>query len=340
MKVLLTGATGFVGSQLLDQLCARDISTRLLLRPKCNTRFIKKALNRSLTEIVEGEINQTEALQKATRDVTHIIHCAGLTKAIEPSEFYEVNQHGTRRLVEAANYRGKQIRQFTLISSLAAAGPAVADSPRRENDPPTPVSHYGQSKLAGENEVRHHCRVPFTILRPPAVYGPRDGEFLKLFKAVQSHLRPEFGGGRQVLSLVYVAELTEAIIRCLDHPRTENQTYFVSAPETITTAQMGIELEKVLQTKAYPLPLPTSFLWPVCVLQEMISRLTGISNVINRQKYAELAAPGWVCDGSQLQNDIGYRPSLTFATGATKTLEWYYQEGWMKSKAAKLSTRG
>ena len=111
--------------------------------------------------------------------VTHVIHCAGCTSAQPVSRFYEINQHGTRNVVEAVNAQAGSVRRLVHISSLAAAGPALPSCPAREQDTPRPVSEYGKSKLAGELEVRNHCRAQFVILRPPAVYGPRDTEFLR-----------------------------------------------------------------------------------------------------------------------------------------------------------------
>jgi dihydroflavonol-4-reductase len=132
-----------------------------------------------------GSLSDPQSLDAALRDVTHVIHCAGCTKALRNSEFYEVNQAGTRNVVEAVNRQQGRIQRLVHLSSLAAGGPASPDQPAREDDLPHPVSEYGRSKLAGEREVQDACKTEYVILRPPAVYGPRDEAFLPLFKAVK-----------------------------------------------------------------------------------------------------------------------------------------------------------
>lgn len=324
MKVLLTGANGFVGSHILDVLLARGLPTVALLRKGSNPRFIQAHLSR--VEIRHGAIGDPASLRDAMRDVTHVIHCAGATKALTAAGFYEVNQAGTRHVVEAVHARGQGIQRVVHISSLAAAGPAL---PARESDPPRPVSDYGRSKLAGEREVTEHCRVPFVVIRPPGVYGPRDGEFLRLFKAVKSHLLPRFGGGRQQLSLVFVQDLAEAAVTVLTHPGAVGQTYFAAAPEVVTAGRLADEIAAQAGTWTVSLPLPTGILWPVCALQELVSRLTGQANVLNRQKYAELSAPAWVCDPSKLKREVGFECGTDLKQGIARTLDWYRKEGWL-----------
>src|SRR5208283_3499170 len=198
MKILLTGANGFVGSHILDSLRVRGVATAIVLRPDSNRRFIESHLSR--VTVRTGSLSDPESLGAAMQDVTHVIHCAGCTKALRQSEFYEVNQTGTRNVVEAVNRQQGRIQRLVHLSSLAAGGPASPDKPAREDDLPHPVSEYGRSKLAGERELHGACKTEYVILRPPAVYGPRDEAFLPLFKAVQAHILPTFGGGRQTLS--------------------------------------------------------------------------------------------------------------------------------------------
>ena len=326
MKVLLTGANGFVGSHVLEVLRNQGLATVVLLRPRSNTRFIASHLDQ--VEVRFGAIDDLASLKAALAGVTHVIHCAGCTKAIHTSTFYEVNQAGTARMVEAIAAQGGQVQRLVHISSLAAAGPALPDRPRLETDVPAPVSEYGRSKLAGEGEVRKGA-VDYVILRPPAVYGPRDGEFLRLFKAVRSHLLPQFGGGRQALSMVFVRDLAEATVAVLTHPSASKQTYYVARAEVVTAGQLARQIARQTGSWTLPLSLPTSILWPVCAGQEIISRLTGHANVLSRQKYAELRADGWVCDPSKLRRDIGFSCATNLEAGLAATLDWYRHEGWL-----------
>jgi nucleoside-diphosphate-sugar epimerase len=327
MKVLLTGATGFVGSHVLDCLRARELATVVLLRPAANRRFIEAHLPR--LEVRAGSLDDPQSLDAALQDVTHVIHCAGCTKALYPSEFFAVNQAGTRNVVAAINRQRGRIQRLVHISSLAAAGPASPDKPARENDPPHPVSDYGRSKLAGEREVQDACRTEYVILRPPAVYGPRDEAFLPLFKTVKAHLLPRFGSGRQSLSLLFVQDLAEAAVTCLTPPAAAGKTFYVASSEVTTAHAMAGDIAAQMRTWTLPLRLPAAALWPLCCLQELISRLTRRPNVLSRQKYAELRAPGWVCDPARLRQELGFVAATTLKRGIGETLVWYRKAGWL-----------
>lgn len=328
MKVLLTGASGFVGSHILDLLVARGIPTAILLRPGSNRRFIEPHLSR--VDVRVGSIAEPASLAAALAGITHVIHCAGCTKAIGRAEYYRVNRDGTRNLVDAVNQRQTEIRRLVLISSLAAAHPARAAAPAREDDEPAPVSDYGRSKLAGERAVRDHARVPFVILRPAAVYGPRDGDFLLMFKAARSRWVPSFGGGRQELSLVYVQDVARAVIACLDRLPVENRVFHVAHREVTTAHELTAEIGRQLGVSPVQVPLPLPLLWPVCLAGEVIARIRRRPSIVNLQKYPELTAPGWVCDGRRLRAELGIEPATGLREGIASTAAWYRAHGWLR----------
>jgi nucleoside-diphosphate-sugar epimerase len=311
----------------LDSLHAHGIATAVLLRPAANTRFIEAHLPR--LEVRIGSIGDPPSLGAAMRDITHVVHCAGCTKALRVSEFEEINHVGTRHVVEAVNQQKGRIQRLVHISSLAAGGPATPDRPARENDPPNPISEYGKSKLAGEQEVRGACQPEHVILRPPAVYGPRDTAFLPLFKAVKAHLLPRFGSGRMALSLVFAKDLAEAVVTCLTHPAAAGKTFYVASPEVTTAPALAGEIAVQMKAWTLPLRLPVAALWLMCCLQEAVSRLTRKPSLLSRQKHAELRAPGWVCDPGRLRQALGFVCVNTLKSGITTTLAWYRQQGWL-----------
>ena len=323
MKVLLTGASGFVGSHILDSLRTRGIDTVVLLRPTSDRRLLASHLPD--LEVRNGSITDPGTLPAALQGITHVVHCAGCTRAVHSSEFDAINHGGTRNLVEAANAQGG-VGRFLHISSLAVTGSATPARPAREDDPPHPVSAYGRSKLAAEEAVREHCRVPFTILRPPAVYGPRDYAFLPMFKAVRNHILPS-PGRSQALSLVFVRDLAEAVATCLVHPAAVGRTYFVAGNEQVTARDLASVIARQMDRWTVPLPLPAFVLWPVCLGQELFSRITGRAMLLNLQKFAELRAPGWVCDASRMETEIGYSCRTSIPQGVAQTLAWYREAG-------------
>ena len=326
MNILLTGASGFVGSHILDHLRAHNLPTALLLRTASNPRFIEPHLPG--VEVRRGSLDDPDSLRPALAGMTHVIHCAGATRARRISDFYAVNEQGTRNLINAVNAWQGGVQRFVHVSSLAAAGPGVSDKPARETDPPRPVSEYGKSKLAGELVVRTHCRAEYVILRPPAVYGPRDVEFLRLFRAVKNHLLPK-PGVNQPLSLVFVRDLAQAVITCLDHPAAAGKTYFVASKEIVTAQIMAREIAAQMQVWTLPVPLPLAFLWALCLAREVLSRLTGEADVLSLQKFAELRAPGWVCNPTLLEHETGCVCPTSLAAGVAETLAWYRQHHWL-----------
>jgi len=326
LKVLLTGASGFVGSHILDVLLARGLSTAVLLRDSSSTRFVGH--NLSKVEVRRGAITHPASLPTALAGITHVIHCAGCTKASRPGQYQEINSVGTANVVDAVNGASPPIQRLVHISSLAASGPATPENPVREQMTPRPVSEYGRSKLGGELEVRNRCRIPFTILRPPAVYGPRDSGFLEMFKAVKRHLLPR-PGKSQALSIVFAKDLAQAVVACLEHPAAAGKTYFVASREVVTSRRLAEFVAQTMKTWTVPIPLSAAVLLPICLAQEVISRITGKATLLNLQKYAELRAAGWVCDPSRLETEIGFHCGTTLATGIPETLRWYRQEGWL-----------
>ena len=325
MKVLLTGANGFVGSHILDSLRARGIATAALLRPGADRSLVAAGD----LEVRTGSIADPRSLDAALEGATHVIHCAGCTKAVRTSEFDAVNATGTRNVVEAVNRTRGRVLRLVHISSLSAGGPARADRPAREEDPPRPVSAYGRSKLAGEEAVRGGCEAEAVVVRPPAVYGPRDRAFLPLFKALGSHLRPLFGGGRMDLSLVFVRDLADAVATCLVHPAAPGKTFYAASPEVTTSGGLAAAIGSRMGAWSVPLPLPVALLWPLCAARDGLARVTGRPGVLSRQKYSELRAPGWACDPGRLRRELGFSCATGLEAGLAETLAWYRREGWL-----------
>jgi nucleoside-diphosphate-sugar epimerase len=325
LKVLLTGANGFVGSHVLDALRARGFSTAILLRRGANTRLIQDHLQS--VEVREAALRDAGALQEAITGITHVIHCAGCTKAASAQEFFDVNEGGTRNLLKAFRRANTQLERFVHISSLAAAGPGTSSSPSLESNPPNPVSVYGKSKLAAEGQVRALCPEHHVILRPPAVYGPRDAEFLRVFKAVGNHLAPK--PRAQGLSLVFVLDLARVVIECLGRPAAAKHTYNVACPEVVTARTMAEEIARQMNTWTVPVPLPNAVFWALCLGQEGLTRLTGKANVLSLQKYSELRAEGWVSSPSLMERELGLSCDTKLTQGIERTMRWYRENNWL-----------
>ncbi len=327
MRVLLTGANGFVGSHILDALVNRGIRPTLLLRPTANQDWIRAHSDR--VEIHKGSLTDAQFLKTSLAGVEQVIHCVGCTKALHLHDYFEVNQGMTRHLIEALNQHAPQLDRLIYISSLAAAGPATAAAPATEKREPMPNSTYGRSKLAGEREIMTRCHVPFLILRPAAVYGPRDRDFLNLFKAVRNRLVPLVLRGRQELSLVYVRDLAECAVLALRQSATPRAIYHVAEAQSWTSRELAAEIARQLGVVPMFLPIPSVGLWLICAARDWISKMSGRPHILSRQKYAELVAPGWVSETSRLHRELGFVCGTRLPDGISQTLSWYRKQNWL-----------
>lgn len=327
MKVFLTGASGFLGSHLLDLLRAGHHEVSVLLQPTSNTRFVSRHLPD--VTVHYGSLGDLEVLKAAMFGIEAVIHCAGKIKALHSSDFYRVNQAGTCNVVMAANACHESVRHLVYISSLAVSGPGVLSRPAQETDEPRPVSVYGHSKWLGEIEVRQHCRVPWTILRPAAVYGPRDTEFLPVFQKVKRRVMPLVSGAKRALNMVYGPDVAAAVLCSLMHERGAGGTYHVAAEPPCTDEEFMQEIAGQLRCRPLRLPIPRPVLYLACVMQEIMSRVTGRPNILSRQKLPELLAPGWVCSTDRIRQDLGFTARTSLKEGITQTLDWYSREGWV-----------
>lgn len=321
MKILLTGASGFIGSHILDSLRSQGLNATLLLREGSSKRFIAQHLHS--VEVRTGDFSSPDSLMAALSGITHVIHCAGCIRAFRVADFYTGNQLATRNLVTAASKAG--VQRFVHVSSLAAVGLPVHDR-RNGSGEPAPVSEYGKSKLAAEAEVRTGFPGRYVILRPPSVYGPRDPEFLRLFKAVKGHLVP---ASSQRLSVVYVKDLAEVVVECLSLPGACGHAWFVANPEIVTVRKIGERIAAELGVKTMLLPLPRALLFALCAGGQVGSWLRRKPSVLSMQKYVELRAPAWVGDPEPLHRELGLECRTGLEEGIRLTQAWYVQNGWL-----------
>ncbi len=321
-RVLITGATGFIGGHLADLLIAEGARVRLLVRDP------RRWLGAD-AELVKGDLDDREALRAAVRGVDHVYHVAGLTKARHVSEYLAVNHGGTVNVLEACRQENGSLERFLLVSSQAAAGPASNGVPVREDDHPQPSSVYGLSKLRSEQAaIGYRALFPVTIVRPPVVYGPRDRDTLMVFKAARWGISPRLGKNLQ-LSIVHVEDLVRGIRHACVDPRAENQTYFMANLDPVTIPAVTDPISRELGVRSFPLPLPAAPLVLLATLAELGSRLVGRSTPLTRDKVRDALQQRWLCDSSRADRELGWRAEIPLETGVRETARWYRAAGWL-----------
>jgi len=320
MKALVTGATGFIGSHLCEELIRRGYEVTCLSRNTSNLNWIENLDFR----LVKGDCTLAESLLDAVGGFDYIFHLAGLTKARSHDEFFCMNAKGTENLIKAIAERNPKVTRFVYLSSLAAAGPSKDGNPLREDSPPSPVSNYGRSKLEGETAVlRYGDSMPVTILRPPAVYGPRDKDFLVFFKMIKKGIFPNWG--KCYYSLLYVDDLIQGIIASAENKRAEGKIYFLSDSKVYTDEEIATEISSVLDVKVTRLRVPKFVMPFLAFLGEKI----GERGIINRDKMKELRYSHWICDAKKAREEIGFLPKVGLKEGIKWTADWYTIHRWL-----------
>ncbi|MDA8077907.1 MAG: NAD-dependent epimerase/dehydratase family protein [Nitrospiraceae bacterium] len=319
MKALVTGAAGFIGSYLAEALLKKGYEVTCLTRPSSNLRWIEHLTVQHL----RFDLAEPGAYAGALADFDIIFHVAGATKAQTEREFFRANEECTRNLlgVAAGNTR---LKRFVYLSSLAAVGPSRDGRAVAEDTPSQPVSSYGRSKLAGERAVlEYKGLMPVTIIRPPAVYGPRDTDLFVVFKMVSKGVFPYWG--RCCYSFLYVEDLVQGIMTAAEQTEAEGKTFFLADDIVYTNDDIAGEIGEALGTKAMKIRLPCSLLPIVAFVGQKI----GKKGIINRDRMNDFRFSNWTCDSSRARTELGFKTSITLREGIKWTADWYRIHRWL-----------
>jgi 2-alkyl-3-oxoalkanoate reductase len=322
MRALVTGATGFVGSHLVEALHLRGDEVTALVRSPAKAA----ALEPLGVRLVAGDLDDAAALARAAEGQEVVYHVAGLVAARSESEFLRCNRDGTARLVAAG--AGAGVSRFVLVSSMAAGGPAEPGRPLTGAEPARPVTAYGRSKLAAEAAVTAGA-IPWVILRPPTVYGPRDREVLKVFRMARLGVAPVFGDGSQQLSAVHGADLARALVAAGTAAGTCGRIYYPCHPEVTTSAAFVRAVGAAMGRRVSLLPVPAPVGRALLAITEASSKLVGQTTILTRDKANEFFQVAWTGDPEPLSRDSGWRATYDLRAGLEDTYRWYRSAGWL-----------
>jgi nucleoside-diphosphate-sugar epimerase len=320
MKALVTGATGFIGSHLCENLIRRGYEVTCLVKKTSNLKWIE---NLDI-KLVFGDCTNLESLQNAVNGFDFIFHLAGLTKSCSEKDFFFINTTGTENLMKTVLEKNHKIKRLIYLSSLSATGPSRNGNPLREDSEPSPVSNYGKSKLEGEKAVlKYRNMTPITILRPPAVYGPRDRDLLIFFKMIKSGIFPDWG--KSYYSLLYVDDLVQGIILSAEEREAEDKIFFLSDSKFYSGKEIALEISSALNIKITPLKVPKFVMPFFAFLGERITK----NSIFNRDKMKELRHSHWICDSIKAREEIGFTTKVGLKEGIKWTADWYRIHRWL-----------
>ena len=311
-----------MGSHLAEALRASGDTVTALVRARARGEPLK-ALG---CRLVEGGIEDEAALDELVAGAEVVFHVAGLVAARSEREFVRTNRDGAAAVARASARAG--VGRLLLVSSLAVTGPSRRGHPVDETSGPGPVTAYGRSKLAGE-EVARATGVPLTVLRPPAVYGPRDRAFLTLFRAARRGFAPLLGDGAQELTLVHVADLARALVAAAASRATLGRTYHAGHPEPVTQRGLAEAVGRAVGRKVRCLALPGPLVRGLLGIAGVVTRAAGRAPLLDRDKANELLAPAWTCSSEALRRDAGWSAGIPLEHGLAETARRYREAGWL-----------
>jgi len=325
-RVLITGASGFVGFHLIEAALQKGLEVFAAVRSSSKIDHLK-TLPIQFTTLDFTNIPLLKAeLQEKKYD--YIIHAAGAIKAPNFAEYVKVNAEYARNLALAAGEADIALKKFVFMSSLAAWGPSRTGLPVTEKDEATPLTSYGKSKLVAESYLAALKDLPLITLRPTAVYGPRERDIFIMINSINKGFEPYIGRIPQTLSFIYVKDLAAVTVQALTSS-VSNRSYFVADGYGYDRYALATIVKKILHKNTLRVHLPLPVVKALALVQEGIGAMRGNSPILSREKLSELTAADWSCNIEQLKNDIGFSPRYTLEDGMAETLQWYKENKWL-----------
>lgn len=326
MKALVTGATGFIGSHLVEKLVRSGTQVRCLVRRTSDLQWLRNLP----VEIAYGDCVDEDSLSSLVAGVDCVYHLAGATKVKREEDFFTINAGGTKNLIRACLYHSPKMEKFVYLSSQAASGPGVDEQMKVESDPDFPISSYGKSKrIAEEVVLDNRSRIPITILRPSAVYGPRDHAFLSFLKLITKKIKFSLPGATQWISMCFVSDLVESLVRSGKTGVGDGEIFFISDGRRYRMEEIGDAFSSAMRIKAFLLPVPECLIHGIGAISETMSHFTGQPCLLTRGKAKEIVQKNWACDITKAKNMLEYRPTISLTQGTEITVEWYRKNNWL-----------
>jgi dihydroflavonol-4-reductase len=324
MNVFVTGATGFIGSHLTDSLIELPNYEQI----KCLVRSDEKWLKGKSYQKVSGDLHSINVLSDALEGTDIVFHIAAVVKAPSQKEYDYANVEATENLLRLAHKKG--VKKMVILSSLAASGPSRGQ-PLMEQNSLNPVSRYGESKKRMEDMIHAVAdpRMSITILRPPAVYGPREDQIFTLFKMMKYGIAPIVGDGNHPeLSMLYVKDLIQGILKAAQQTKPGVHTYFITGKEIANWNQIRDIVSTVLGRNSFTIRLKPKWVKNIAGTIETTASFFGTYPVINREKANEMILE-WTCSAEKAMKELNYKPQYTLEEGIARTLRWYKTHGWL-----------
>lgn len=322
-KVVITGANGFIGSNLVKYCLSKSCEVRGLIRQKADVSllpedFLPVRVDYANRSVVSESLEGQEIL----------VHNAAITRGKNWKQFEEHNINLTSELVDLANKTGS-IKHFVFISSQAAAGVCCGTTGKIEDEECKPVSFYGRSKLLAEEAIKRNSLKPWTIIRPASVFGVGDTDFLQYFKLIRSGFSLVVGRQKRSISLIPVEGLTEMIYRTIDNPKAHNEVFFAAGSQHYCWEDFISAVEEALGKRTTRIRVPVFLAYCIALLGEIKGKITGRPPLLNLQKFKEMTEGSWICDPGKARELLGFDYHFDLTDSLKRTYNWYKEQRWL-----------
>lgn len=335
MKILITGASGFIGSTVADEALARNMQVWAGMRRSSSKAYLQSRLI-NFVELDLGNKSRLMEQLKAHREAygpwDYVVHCAGATKCVHERDFYKINFEGTRNLAQALTELDMIPQRFIYLSSLSIFGPVKEQQPYgliTDKDTPLPDTAYGKSKLMAEEFLKSLPHFPYIILRPTGVYGPREKDYFMMAQSIERHFDFAIGYRPQIITFIYVKDLVKAIFLSMEKGETR-RCYFISDGRGYASRDFSDYLKRELRVRwliRIKAPLFAAKALSLCA-QEW-GALWHRASTLNGDKYKIMKQRNWQCDITPAQRELGFSPDYDLERGTREMIAWYKEEGWL-----------
>ena len=331
MKILITGASGFIGSFIVEEALKQGFETWAAIRKSSSKEYLQDERIHFIELNLSSKAQLIEQLRPHQFD--YVVHAAGVTKCLNKADFRHINTEGTRNLVDALLDLQMPLKRFVFLSSLSVFGAIKEQLPYdeiREDDIPKPNTEYGRSKLEAERYIDSiGSRLPYTILRPTGVYGPREKDYFMMAKSIKQHIDFAVGYQRQDITFVYVTDVVQAVFLALEKGET-GRKYFLSDGQIYQSTTFSDLIHEELGRPWWlRITAPVWVLRVVTFFGEYIGHMTGKVTALNNDKYNILRQRNWRCDIEPARRELGFEPKIQLKEGVKTTIQWYKDHKWL-----------
>ncbi|MDD5624642.1 MAG: NAD(P)-dependent oxidoreductase [Candidatus Cloacimonetes bacterium] len=323
MKIAITGANGFAGSNFANYFHSQGNEVRGIVRPQADLSLLDSNL-----DIQVSDYNSKEELKRILEGMDVLIHNAGAVRTHTFMQMVEANVGTTRRVMEAFNAMSEG-KRFIYISSQAASHPTKDMELAKEEEPSAPVDWYGKSKLLAEKIIQTECAKEWVIVRPCSIYGPGEKDFYQVFKAVQKGINFHIGRKPQYMNLIYVRELAQFLELCLTQKNAAGEIFFASDGEIYTQQEFMRLIAEILEVKTVEIAVPVSLAKAAFYAGEAFERITGKTTLLNKQKMKEIIDVTWLCSIDKAKRLLGWNPQPDLKGHLSETINWYKEHNWL-----------